>query len=216
MDAEINGIGETEDEYQHEVKVLNERVEAIFASDASGDRASREARELEQGKRIDARAMLMDQFGIDSAFVRVPTLARVLNLAPAGIYAAIRENRFFIPHRMLFSAPAVKLDDLVEWYCADDASQRSKDTRQGQGVGNVFSELGYLNPTAKAGAKEPSTGRISPMEIAPNRDAESQSIEPKTEREWRDDFGETESERLKREKQAIIRAVKSQMKCKTQ
>ena len=212
MDTEINNIAKTDDVYQHSIKVLKERIEAISSVDATGDSVSREALAFEQGKRIDARAMLMDQFGIDSAFVRVPTLARVLNLAPAGIYAAIRANRFFIPHRMLFSAPAVKLDDLVEWYCEDEASQRARDKTQGHGVGDESSKAGAFNPSANAGAKEPRMGQISPMEISPTRDVESQSIEPKAQREWCDDFGETESERLKREKQAIIKAVRASMK----
>lgn len=179
MDTEINSIAKTDDVYQYSVKVLKERIEAISSVDATGDSVSREALEFEQGKRIDARAMLMDQFGIDSAFVRVPTLARVLNLAPAGIYAAIRANRFFIPHRMLFSEPAVKLDDLVEWYCEDEASQRARDKKQGHCVGDEFAEAGAFNTTANAGAKEPRMGQISPMEISPTRDAESQCIEPK-------------------------------------
>jgi hypothetical protein len=213
MDAEFNGIGDTEDEYQHEVKVLNERVEAIFAFDASGDRVSREAREFEQGKRIDARAMLMDQFGIDSAFVRVPTLARVLNLAPAGIYAAIRENRFFIPHRMLFSAPAVKLDDLVEWYCAEEDGQRWTAKRKGEvargdsASGEKFGQSRDATDEAKDSFQVPLTpsGRAHGHPTGPIG-AARESVQ-----DWPDDLGETDAERLKRERQAIIREVRAQM-----
>lgn len=70
-------------------------------------------------ERDRARDLLRRDFGIDSAFVRVPDLARVLGLAECTIYAAMRQHRFFIPHRMMLTSPAVKLDDLVEWYCSE-------------------------------------------------------------------------------------------------
>lgn len=70
-------------------------------------------------RRSQTRLMLKKDFAIDSAFVRVPELARVLGLAECSIYSAIRAHRFFIPHRMLLTSPAVKLDDLVDWYCSE-------------------------------------------------------------------------------------------------
>lgn len=63
---------------------------------------------------------LAERFGIESAFVRVATLARILGLSSAAVYTAMREGRFFIPHRSLNSAPVVKLDDLARWYCGSD------------------------------------------------------------------------------------------------
>lgn len=71
-----------------------------------------------------AREMLRHEFGLVSAFVRVPALAKVLGLAECTIYQAIREGRFFLPHRMLLSSPAVKLDDVIEWYCSNAADRR--------------------------------------------------------------------------------------------
>jgi predicted DNA-binding transcriptional regulator AlpA len=71
-----------------------------------------------------AREMLRREFAIDSAFVRVPELSRVLGLAECTIYAAMRGGRFFIPHRVLLSSPAVRLDDLVDWYCSEGSGRR--------------------------------------------------------------------------------------------
>jgi len=70
--------------------------------------------------RGNAKAMLMAQFGIESAFVRIPTMAKILGIAAPTIYASIRTGRFFLPHRMLNSVPVIKLDDLVEWYCIEN------------------------------------------------------------------------------------------------
>ncbi len=70
-------------------------------------------------QRDEAREMLRRDYGIDSAFVRVPTLSKVLGLAQPTIYASMREGRFFLPHRLLNSSPAVRFEDLLEWYCSD-------------------------------------------------------------------------------------------------
>lgn len=72
-----------------------------------------------------ARASLAKQFAIESAFVKVSTLSKVLGLAPATIYSSIRRGTFFLPHRMLGAAPAVKFDDLVAWYCIEPAEPRA-------------------------------------------------------------------------------------------
>ena len=69
-----------------------------------------------------AASMLIQRYGIDSAFVRVGTIAKILGLSPAAVYTAMREGRFFMPHRLLSSAPVVKLDDLARWYCAPDTA----------------------------------------------------------------------------------------------
>lgn len=67
-----------------------------------------------------AASMLIERYGIDSAFVRVGTIAKILGLSPAAVYTAMREGRFFMPHRLLSSAPVVKLEDLARWYCGPD------------------------------------------------------------------------------------------------
>lgn len=72
-----------------------------------------------------AATALAERFGIESAFVRVATLAKILGLSSAAVYTAMREGRFFIPHRMLNSAPVVKLDDLARWYCGPDIPAKS-------------------------------------------------------------------------------------------
>lgn len=65
----------------------------------------------------EAKRMLASQFGIEAAFVRVPALAKLLGIAAPTIYASMRRGTFFLPHWMLNSAPAVRLDDLASWYC---------------------------------------------------------------------------------------------------
>ncbi|CAE6760988.1 hypothetical protein G2912_14010 [Paraburkholderia aspalathi] len=66
-----------------------------------------------------ARA-LAEKYKIDSAFVRVSVLSRILGLAAPTIYAAMKAGRFPIPHRKVGSTPLVKLDDLARWYCAEN------------------------------------------------------------------------------------------------
>lgn len=66
-----------------------------------------------------ARA-LAERYKIDSAFVRVGMLSRILGLAAPTIYAAMKAGRFPIPHRKVGTTPLVKLDDLASWYCAEE------------------------------------------------------------------------------------------------
>ena len=75
-------------------------------------------------KQLKARAMLINEFRIESAFIDVPKLSRVLGIAPSTIYSYIRNGDFFIPHRLLHGKAVVSLDDLVEWYCAPIGSAR--------------------------------------------------------------------------------------------
>lgn len=78
----------------------------------------------ERNQRIEkAKAMLMAEYGIESAFVRVPALAKVLGLAESTIYALMRSDRFFLPHRLLGTVPAVRLEDLVAWYCEESEGE---------------------------------------------------------------------------------------------
>ncbi|MGA7778229.1 MAG: hypothetical protein WCA85_11030 [Paraburkholderia sp.] len=71
--------------------------------------------ELERASRS-----LAEKYKIDSAFVRVGVLSRILGLAAPTIYAAMKAGRFPIPHRKVGSTPLVKLDDLARWYCSED------------------------------------------------------------------------------------------------
>ena len=64
-------------------------------------------------------AMLIARFAIDSAFVRVEPLAKVLGIAPSTIYGQMRSGTFCIPFRKIGSTPVVKIDDLVDWYCKE-------------------------------------------------------------------------------------------------
>lgn len=62
---------------------------------------------------------LRQRYGIDSEFVRVAALSKVLGIAQPTIYSQMRSGTFFLPYRRLSSMPAVKFDDLVDWYCAN-------------------------------------------------------------------------------------------------
>ncbi|AHI78156.1 hypothetical protein BTRA_3393 [Burkholderia thailandensis USAMRU Malaysia  len=68
----------------------------------------------------EARESLARQYRIESAFVRVAQLSKILGIAAPTIYTAMREGRFFLPHRMLCSMPAVRLDDLADWYSSQE------------------------------------------------------------------------------------------------
>ncbi|MQA42147.1 hypothetical protein [Rugamonas aquatica] len=85
-------------------------------------------------QRERAKSYLAEKFGIGSAFVRVPTLSKILGLAPPTIYASIREGRFCMPHRHLGSVPVVKMDDLAGWYCQAGERPRPKPEPDGEAV----------------------------------------------------------------------------------
>ena len=68
----------------------------------------------------EAKVSLARRYRIESAFVRVAQLSKILGIAAPTIYTAMREGRFFLPHRMLCSMPAVRLDDLAEWYSSQE------------------------------------------------------------------------------------------------
>ena len=68
----------------------------------------------------EAKKSLAQQYRIESVFVRVTQLSKILGIAAPTIYTAMREGRFFLPHRMLCSMPAVRLDDLAEWYSSQE------------------------------------------------------------------------------------------------
>ena len=73
-----------------------------------------------------ARALLAEEFRITAAFVRVPTLSKVLGIAPGTIYAAMRNGRFCIPHRKINEIPCVRFEDLVTWYCEQEADSTNQ------------------------------------------------------------------------------------------
>lgn len=73
-------------------------------------------------------AMLIARFAIDSAFVRVEPLAKVLGIAPSTIYGQMRSGTFCIPFRKIGSTPVVKIDDLVDWYCKEQMPMNGPST----------------------------------------------------------------------------------------
>ena len=72
-------------------------------------------------KMEQTRRRLREDFGVQSMFVRVRTLPKILGLSPATLHTAMRENQFPLPHRVLCSAPLVEADDLVTGLCRSDA-----------------------------------------------------------------------------------------------
>ncbi|WP_186073854.1 helix-turn-helix transcriptional regulator [Burkholderia gladioli] len=83
----------------------------------AGGQAALDTQQAERRMTADeARESLARRYKIESAFVRVAQLSKILGIATPTIYSAMREGRFFLPHRMLCSMPAVRLDDLAEWY----------------------------------------------------------------------------------------------------
>ena len=81
---------------------------------ASAERG--QPRDHEARARFEAR--LRDDFKIDTTFVPVRVVARVLGFAPSTLHEYVREGRFFMPFTRLTRIPMVAVDDLVEWYCA--------------------------------------------------------------------------------------------------
>lgn len=66
-----------------------------------------------------ARAALAVRFSIDSEFLRVADLARMLSVSGNCVRAQIRQGRFPMPHRKIGSAILVKFDDFLDWHCAE-------------------------------------------------------------------------------------------------
>lgn len=92
--------------------------------------------ETDATKRADAeeqrfREALKNDYGVSSMFVRVATLSRILGINASTICAAIREQRFCLPHRLVGSSPLVRTDDLVAWYCDPARVQRATEPANG-------------------------------------------------------------------------------------
>ena len=86
-------------------------------AEANVDETTADPRDL---ARSQTRRYLVSEFHLDSAFVPVQKLARVLGLSSSTIYSYIRQGKFFLPYRMFNTSPVVSLDDLVDWYVAGE------------------------------------------------------------------------------------------------
>ncbi|RNF30027.1 hypothetical protein NM04_14900 [Massilia aurea] len=64
------------------------------------------------------RSRLSAQYHLDSEYLSVSQIARILGLSPSAIHADMRSGRFFLPYRLFDSAPKIFIDDLVEWHCS--------------------------------------------------------------------------------------------------
>lgn len=110
--------------------------------------------------RARIETMLSSRYGIDSAFVRVETLAKVLGLAPSTIHTQMKAGRFCMPFRRISSIPVVKVDDLIAWYCDDNTVIPMASVNAGGD--DEEQECGADEATAKAGP--------SANDIPPNKD----------------------------------------------
>ena len=73
--------------------------------------------------------MLTERYGIRSMLVSVPELAKALGISRSTIYAAVKEGRFMIPHRIVGQSPMFTTRDLVDWYLADQRSNIDQPAR---------------------------------------------------------------------------------------
>jgi hypothetical protein len=66
----------------------------------------------------EARSWLASAFCIESAFIGVPKLSRILGIANSTIHGYLRAGTFFIPCRLFNKTPMFSLDDVARWYVA--------------------------------------------------------------------------------------------------
>lgn len=92
--------------------------DASKARDGGGQADEEWARR--ERRRDAVRARIVQDFHVESAFVGVPKLSKILGLAPATIYGYMRQGKFFIPYRMFNTSPMVSLEDLVDWHCSGE------------------------------------------------------------------------------------------------
>ncbi|MCQ0031249.1 hypothetical protein [Burkholderia glumae] len=85
--------------------------------------------ENEASERVRVRQYLRDVYGVESMFVRVKVLSRILGISPATIRASMRAGRFALPHVVVCSAPLVRTDLLVDWMIAPGALAQEKDSQ---------------------------------------------------------------------------------------
>ncbi len=88
-----------------------------------------ESKQLAAEEIARAARALAAQYEIDSAFVRVSMLSKIIGLSAPTIYAAMKAGRFPIPHRKVGTTPLVKLDDLAAWYCSQQQTSALKTTQ---------------------------------------------------------------------------------------
>lgn len=73
---------------------------------------------VKENMRDRYRSRLSSQYHLDSEYLSVSQIARILGLSPSAIHADMRSGRFFLPYRLFDSAPKIFIDDLVEWHCS--------------------------------------------------------------------------------------------------
>jgi predicted DNA-binding transcriptional regulator AlpA len=61
--------------------------------------------------RDDLRA----RYGVESEFVRVKELAKIMGVSAATIYSQIRDGAFALPVRRIGEMPLVRVDHLLAW-----------------------------------------------------------------------------------------------------
>ena len=158
---------------------------------ASGEVAGGQERTERRMTADEARETLARLYGIGSMFVRVAQLSKILGLAAPTIYSAMREGRFFLPHRMLCSIPAVRLDDLAEWYSRNEPPSpkvRRQTEERPAPLSRESREQIIARALAKAkaakrgaGGGSASTGRVAPS----SRDQEEAKTGPSQRRRAR-------------------------------
>lgn len=71
-------------------------------------------------RRRETRSRIARDYRIESEYVQIPKLARIVGFAPSTLYGYIRTGSFFLPYRLLNSTVVVSLDDLAAWLCSSD------------------------------------------------------------------------------------------------
>lgn len=80
---------------------------------SSDDQASRAAKFKEE-----TRVRLSKQFGIESDFVRVPILSKILGISSNAIYSQMSRGTFPIVNRRVGNVVLIPFADLLDWYCS--------------------------------------------------------------------------------------------------
>jgi len=75
-------------------------------------------------RRVECLDALMRRFGIDSALIGIPKLARALGMGSSTLYTYMRCGTFFMPYRMVNGTPMVKVDDFIDWYLSSEGDVR--------------------------------------------------------------------------------------------
>lgn len=78
-----------------------------------------EPRKLGSEVREETQRRLATRFGINSEFVRVPDLSKILGISSNAIYSQMRNRTFPVAHKRVGNVVLVKFIDFVDWYCAE-------------------------------------------------------------------------------------------------